>query len=253
VIEPTFTVRRITAIDNFDQIVKIDGTDNIVGGTTNLTYGLNNRLYAKKTTAKEIVSVGITQSYYTDARASQFDPSYLSNYGSQAKPSNFSPVQLQTRVSPTDRFQTNFATEYNIDANTFTTFTASGSLNLSRFQFTGGWSERRYLAKVPGFDNPALANHDINAMVTFRRPDNHVGGIYQFNYDLRNDFFRQQRIMAYYNAQCCGINIEYQTYNLGGYSSFVVPQDHRFNLSFTLAGIGTFSNFFGAFGGQQGR
>jgi LPS-assembly protein len=253
VIEPTFTVRRITAIDNFDQIVKIDGTDNIVGGTTNLTYGLNNRLYAKKTTAKEIVSVGITQSYYTDARASQFDPSYLSNYGSQAKPSNFSPVQLQTRVSPTDRFQTNFATEYNIDANTFTTFTASGSLNLSRFQFTGGWSERRYLPKVPGFDNPALANHDINAMVTFRRPDNHVGGIYQFNYDLRNDFFRQQRIMAYYNAQCCGINIEYQTYNLGGYSSFVVPQDHRFNLSFTLAGIGTFSNFFGAFGGQQGR
>ena len=50
-----------------------------------------------------------------------------------------------------------------------------------------------------------------------------------------------------------GINIEYQTYNLGGASSFVVPQDHRFNLSFTLAGIGTFSNFFGAFGGQTGR
>ena len=26
-----------------------------------------------------------------------------------------------------------------------------------------------------------------------------------------------------------------------------------FNLSFTLAGVGTFSNLFGAFGGQQGR
>jgi len=32
-----------------------------------------------------------------------------------------------------------------------------------------------------------------------------------------------------------------------------VPKDHRFNLSFTLAGIGTFSDLFGAFGGQQGR
>ena len=34
-------------------------------------------------------------------------------------------------------------------------------------------------------------------------------------------------------------------------SGFAVPQDRRFNLSFTLAGIGTFSNFFGAFGGRR--
>jgi hypothetical protein len=32
-----------------------------------------------------------------------------------------------------------------------------------------------------------------------------------------------------------------------------IAQDRRFNISFTLAGIGTFSNLFGAFGGQQGR
>jgi hypothetical protein len=32
-----------------------------------------------------------------------------------------------------------------------------------------------------------------------------------------------------------------------------VTQDHRFNISFTLAGIGSFSNLLGAFGGQQVR
>ena len=32
-----------------------------------------------------------------------------------------------------------------------------------------------------------------------------------------------------------------------------VPQDRRFNISFTRAGIGTFSDIFGAFGGQQGK
>ena len=32
-----------------------------------------------------------------------------------------------------------------------------------------------------------------------------------------------------------------------------VPRDRRFNISFTLAGIGTFSDIFGAFGGQQTR
>ena len=160
---------------------------------------------------------------------------------------------IQSRVSPTDRFNVDFSTEFNSTAHTFTTFTASGSYNSSRFQVTGGWSERRYLPDFPGFDNLAQANHDINASTTIRNPGNHLGGTYSFNYDIRNTNFRQQRIMAFYNAQCCGINIEYQTYNLGGASSFVVPQDQRFNLSFTLAGIGTFSNFFGAFGGQTGR
>jgi hypothetical protein len=82
---------------------------------------------------------------------------------------------------------------------------------------------------------------------------NRVGGAYSFNYDLRNDRFLQQRYTAYYNAQCCGIAVEYQTYNLSTFSSFGVPKDRRFNISFSLAGIGTFSNLFGAFGGQQGR
>ena len=39
----------------------------------------------------------------------------------------------------------------------------------------------------------------------------------------------------------------------GSFAARGLTQDHRFNLSFTLAGIGTFSNLFGAFGGQQGR
>jgi LPS-assembly protein len=253
VIEPSLTVQRVTGIDVFNQIVRIDGTDTIVGGTTRLIYGVNNRLYAKKESAREIASLSVTQTYYSDATASQYDANYASSYNAAARPKNFSPVRIQARVSPVDRFQTDFSTEFNSTAHTFTTFTASGSYNSSRFQVTGGWSERRYLPNFPGFDNVALANHDINASTTIHNPGNHLGGTYSFNYDLRHDNFRQQRILAFYNAQCCGINIEYQTYNLGGVSQYVVPQDHRFNLSFTLAGIGTFSNFFGAFGGQHGR
>jgi LPS-assembly protein len=253
VIEPTVVVQRVTAIDVFDRVVRIDGSDSIVGGTTRVTYGLNNRLYAKKASSREIVSLGMTQSYYTDARASQYDPGYQNSYNSNARPTNFSPVRIQTRVSPTDRFQSDFSTEFNSTAHAFTTFTASGTLNASRVQVTGGWSRRRLIPELPEFSNPALANHDINATTTISNPGNRLGGTYSFNYDLQNDNFRQQRIMAFYNAQCCGITIEYQTYNLGGYSRYVVPQDNRFNLSFTLAGIGTFSNFFGAFGGQQGR
>jgi LPS-assembly protein len=253
VIEPTVDIQRVTAIDVFDRIVRIDGVDSIPGSVTKVTYGLNNRLYAKKTTSREIIGVSVNQTYYSDARASQFDPQYSTSFNNDAKPSNLSPVRLQARVTPTDRVQTDFATEWNTTAHAFTTFTASGTLNSQLFQVSGGWSQRRLIPELPDFSNPALANHDMNATVTVRKPGNHLGGTYSLNYDLRNDNFRQQRIMAFYNAQCCGVVVEYQTYNLGGASSYVVPQDRRFNLSFTLAGIGTFSNFFGAFGGQQGR
>jgi hypothetical protein len=62
-----------------------------------------------------------------------------------------------------------------------------------------------------------------------------------------------QRIVGYYNAQCCGIVVEYQAYNFPQYSAYAVPQDRRFNIGFTLAGLGTFSNFLGAFGGNTGQ
>ena len=83
-----------------------------------------------------------------------------------------------------------------------------------------------------------------------------MGGIYNFNYDVLKDRFMQQRFMAYYNAQCCGVSVEYQTFNFVGLGSRLgrrarMPVDKRFNIAFTLAGIGSFSNFFGAFFGSE--
>ena len=75
-------------------------------------------------------------------------------------------------------------------------------------------------------------------------------GIYEFNYDVKTGRYLQQRIMVEYHAQCCGIRGEYQFFNFAGLGHrAVIPQDRRFNLSFTLAGLGTFANVLGAFGG----
>jgi hypothetical protein len=59
----------------------------------------------------------------------------------------------------------------------------------------------------------------------------------------------QQRVSGFYNAQCCGLAMEYQTYNYGAASLSPIPADHRFFLSFTLAGLGNFSPMNGALGG----
>ncbi len=117
---------------------------------------------------------------------------------------------------------------------------------------SAGWSQRRFIPELAGFDDPKRADHYLNASVNLRGAGNRIGGQYTFNYDILRDTFLQQRFIAYYNAQCCGIGVEYQTFNFqGSFCRIGVPQDRRFNLSFTLAGIGTFSNLFGAFGGQD--
>jgi hypothetical protein len=164
-------------------------------------------------------------------------------------------VALVVRASPTDRFQANFRTEWDPTAHTLRTLAANGTFSASQWlQTSAGWSQRRYIKGLPGFDNPDQANNYLNADVTLRGPGNHIGGVYSFNYDLRQDTFLQQRIVAFYNTQCCGVGIEYQTFNFTGTAIGVtVPKDRRFNLSFTLAGIGTFSNVLGAFGGSSSR
>jgi hypothetical protein len=60
-----------------------------------------------------------------------------------------------------------------------------------------------------------------------------------------------QSIVGSYLAQCCGIQLEFQKFNYPNSSDFPISNDTRFNFGFILAGLGTFSNFFGAFGGQQ--
>ena len=46
--------------------------------------------------------------------------------------------------------------------------------------------------------------------------------------------------------------VEYQAFNYPNVSRFVVSKDRRFNINFTLAGVGSFSNILGAFGIGQG-
>ena len=55
-----------------------------------------------------------------------------------------------------------------------------------------------------------------------------------------------QNVLATYMAQCCGLQMEFQKFHLA--SSAPISSDRRINVSFVLAGLGTFSNFFGAFG-----
>ena len=257
-VEPFLNIQRTSSIDNSNEIVQLDGTDYIVGGTTQYTYGLNNRFYAKRRLApgqpaqsRESVTVSLTQSYYTNDKASQVDQQYQSSqYGSTstvAAPSKFSPVQLAVRSQLTNDFNATFNAEIDSRYHKLRTISANGTYAWSgRLQTGFGWSKTGIIPQV-GLTRPSQS---ITGSANAHTRDNRVGSIYSFNYDVQHSALLQQQISTFYNSQCCGIAFQFQSYNFAGLGSSVpVPADHRFFLSFTLAGLGSFSPFNGAMSG----
>lgn len=256
VIEPSVTFQRITSIQNLNRIVTIDSLDSVVGGTTRITYGLSNRLYAKQRAAEgpsvshEIASIEFSQSHYTDPRAAQVDRQYRTSF-SGAQASRLSPISITGRFSPLQDVNATVRAEYDTHFMGLRTIEANGTFaRRDWIRTTVGWSQRRFIEGLTGFNNRANLPHSLNTATNIHTPDNRVGGTYTFSYDFLRDAMLQQRVIGYYNAQCCGFAVEYQTYNLSAVApSLLIPQDRRINVSFTLAGIGSFSNFFGALGG----
>jgi hypothetical protein len=252
-IEPYFNVMRTSAIDDHARIIKLEGSDHAVGGVVQYTYGLTNRLYAKRrpaapgqtAQAREILSVDLRQSYYSDAAAARADPQNLSA-GVESTRDKFDPVVLTIRAQPSTDFNATARAEFDSRHRELRRITATGTYSWStQLQSSFSWSKRAFIEGLRGFDDPDFLDHTINASSTVRTRDNKYGGMYSFNYNVLRSRLIQQRMTGFYNAQCCGVAFEYQKYNFGG----IIPADRRFFMSFTLAGLGNFSPFNGALGG----
>jgi LPS-assembly protein len=252
-VEPFFVVQRVTMVNDFDRIVQLDATDYILGGTTRVDYGIANRVLVKRkgaggASAREILGVSIGQTYYSDDRASQYDLNYSTSF-SGSPPTKLSPIRLVLRAAPGGEVNGAFRMEYDASQGVVQSIVADGQARLSDWlRVTAGFSQRRLASTLdiaPRMDNYVVA------AATLRSASNRIGGSYSLNYDLGRDTLLTSRIMGYYNVQCCGFAVEYQTYNFPqGTAGFAVTKDRRFNFSFTLSGLGTFSNFFGAMGGS---
>jgi hypothetical protein len=255
-IEPSFSVSWLSPFDEIDRVVRIDGTDGLVGGTGTFTYGLTNTLLARRPSGgpgpgniRDILTVRITQSYYTKAEAALYDYRNQSSAGT----SPFSALRINVQAKPTDNLSADFNTEIDPEFRTPRQFGATGRYTLPRVQVNAGWARRQVIPGLPGYDDPRFATHLLTGGTSLRTRTNKYGGTYDFNFDVRNSTMLRQRIVAYYNAQCCGIQMDYQAVSYASFGLSSIPSDRRFGISFTLAGIGSFSNPFGSFGDNGGR
>jgi hypothetical protein len=246
-------LRWLSPFDRSDEIVKFDNVDYEVGGTMTLNYGLRNNLLARRKRAagpgevRTILTVGLSQSYYTNELAQRVDPNNQSGTASR-----FSALMLDVDSRPTDHLSARFRMDINPKARRPELYSLSGTYDVPLAQVTAGWRRRPAIVGLLGFEENASTN-SLYANASFKFLQNRVGGSYGFDYDFKTQAFRQQRWVGYYNAQCCGISVDYQNAIVGALGLPNPLMDRRFGLSFTLAGIGSFANPFGAFGDNSGR
>jgi hypothetical protein len=254
VIEPSLSVQRTTTIRGEDRIVLLGSSyDRVVGDVTRMTYGLTNRLLVRKavkegegspsSAPRELLTASLTQSYYSNQRASAFDPTYRSSYadtGSVRPLSNYSPIALNVRSQLAANVGTNLRAEYDYPTRQMLSVSTGGDFTSATTNVSVSWS--RSLSSF-------YPTNALNGSTRLNLLDGRVTGTYRFDWDIQRDTVIRQGVVASYNAQCCGIVFEYQEYNFGAFGNAPFPKDRRFNIGFTLAGVGTFSNFFGNFGG----
>jgi len=253
-IEPFLNVQETSSVDNFRQILVTDGIDSITGGT-NLTYGVANRFYAKRgltpgqpAQAREIVDVELRQSYYTNQLQALYDLQYQTSQLGGGAPSHFSALTLSVRAMPTNDVNATMTADFDSRYHKLRTISASTTYAWSSIlQTNAGWSKTGCIPQLT-IDCSNLTQF-INASTNAHTRDNRFGSTYQFNFDITHHGMMNQTITGFYNAQCCGLAFQYQSYNYPGTPGITFPANRRFFLSFTLAGLGNFSPFNGALSG----
>jgi LPS-assembly protein len=256
VIEPAFTIDYATNFANGGRVpILSDVSDRVIGGSSRLTYGLNNRFFyrARATDSGggatvQYLTVGIQQSYYTNRLSSLTDSTYVSS-GYRQKATDLSDVALNIRVSPTSGIDANTRFEYDVQGKGLqvitTGLTASWS-SLNAGTSTATLSFSRIQPETSKTPTGSLGGSTVLSFLQGR-----VKGGYSLTWDIAQAALLNQGVTMAYLAQCCGIQTEFQKFK---YPQSIGPisSDRRFNVSFVLAGLGTFSNFFGAFGGLMG-
>ena len=251
VIEPAFTVDFTSTIDDYLRTPSVgsDVADFVVSGSTRVTYGLTNRLFARgrtvdgvRGTTREILTVGLQQTYYSNPLSGGYDGSYQST--SNGRPIDLSPIALTTRVAPAAAFDTNARVEYDVARGRgLQIVSLGGTVNKARVSGSANFSHNRL--------DPTNHQSFLQGSTAMRWLDGRATGTYNISWDIARSYVVSQGVVMSYLAQCCGLTMEFQKWNYASVgSNLAIPTDMRFNFGFILAGLGTFSNFFGAFGGS---
>jgi len=244
VIEPDFTYKYVTGINNFGSILRFDENDTLTD-TNEVEYSLTQRLFhGTSSGTNELLSWTVSQKYYLDptfggaivpGQRNVFQAvDSLSPFAFADGTRRFSPLVSDLRLTPgSGRYEVQFLQDYDTQKNQLL---ANGSL-VKMKPFREAFVTMAYFL-THGDDVLQPRSNQIRFQAGYgdvNRPGFNVTT--GMSYDFLNHFAQNQTVVASYNGSCCGIAFEYRRLALG-----TVRQENQFRVAFLIANIGTFGN-----------
>jgi LPS-assembly protein len=239
--EVTWTYRQ--APETFTEVPIFDGLDPIPG-TNELRYALVQRFYSKRRGAAggraepyEFLNWRISQTYYANAAAAQFDPAYASSSfgGPGGEPASFSPVQSRFRFRPTRQLSANFDLEYDVNFHQLKYVSLSWTANYSRVALNASWFRGNRITDQ--VSRRGVNRDTIRTATRLVLWPNKLAVDGSTYYDLLNHDLKQWNARARYDVQCCGFLAEFI------HSDYNTKQNNQWRFSIELANIGSIGNF----------
>jgi len=151
---------------------------------------------------------------------------------------------LRATARPVDYASGTFQMYIDAKYKAIQTLAATGNLDAQRVSLYLRWSKRLVIPGLAGFEEDRALQY-LTTGTTVQTRDNRISGTYNFTLDTKLWDFLDQRITVAYNSQCCGVAVDFHT---SPQPLLGVPSNRTLAVSFTLAGIGSFSNPLGSFG-----
>src|SRR6266446_2864999 len=256
-IEPTFTYRYVTGVNNFADFIRFDSNATITD-TNEIQYGFTQRLFLKEgdDQPQELLSWSIFQKHY-------FDPTFggaivngqrnvfqalnsITPFAFAFGPRNWSPIVSDIKLTPGGPYDLEQILQYDphnqrlvtigtlLKVKPYSEFFAT--IAHFRLDDNPSVSDVQPPSPLPAFQQPP--SNQIRALLGYgsetRKGLNFITGI---GYDFTNKTLQNQIVQASYNGGCCGIAVEYRRINLGQ-----VRTENQFRIAFMIANIGTFGN-----------
>ena len=232
VIEPNFSIQHITDFENLSRVVTAASSYDYVIPDVDANQlradqpdsraqdaGRSARRVTPRARRASWSACQITQSYYTDPQASRYDNSYQSSSYIAVSPGEqlFAGRAHGADGADDAHHRRRCGSSTTIRPGRFSSFSATGNSNYRAAQVAVGWSTRTYSSTVQG-ERAERVEH-ARPSRTGRR-----AARYLMNWDIARGYIIQQRWTGFYNAQCCGLTIEYQQYNFPSDPRFPIPR-----------------------------
>jgi LPS-assembly protein len=229
IIEPSLSYRYDSRIDASDRLI----TSQYYFRNHYLRYGLTNRLLIKEDDgAREVLSVGLSQSFYFEP-----DESPLRIYKFEDATPEYSDVNGNVRFYPSRKYSLDFSLAFNPYYRNFSNLRLAANLGSSRdnFYLRVNW----YKSINPYRENLLYNRHQLSVATAIKIPSLSLETTGQLDFNIKERKLLYSGVSFVYHYQCLDFLVD------GRIFYFRQKPDFQFRFSFGLGNIGKTTDFLG--------